>query len=68
MRHEKAVAEDPAAWLPWDYRDTLTRLLRDVPRTQDGRPRLPATAAADAPSDVRCWTALSDATRAAVTG
>ena len=30
MRHESAVAEDPAAWLPWNYRDTLTRLLRDV--------------------------------------
>ena len=50
MRHESAVAEDPAAWLPWNYRDTLTRLLRDVLRTQDGRPRPPATPA-PTPSD-----------------
>jgi hypothetical protein len=26
MRHEKAVAADPAAWLPWNYRATLARL------------------------------------------
>lgn len=26
MRHAKAVAENSAAWLPWNYRDTLARL------------------------------------------
>src|SRR3990172_6418083 len=38
MRPEKAVTEDPVAWLPWNYRDTLARLLRDTPRTQDQLP------------------------------
>ena len=38
MRHDKAVTEDPVAWLPWNYRDTLARLLRDTPRTQDQLP------------------------------
>jgi transposase len=26
QRHEKAVAERPAEWLPWNYRDTLARM------------------------------------------
>ncbi|MBF8287596.1 MAG: IS66 family transposase [Candidatus Rokubacteria bacterium] len=26
MRHEKAAAADPVAWLPWNYRATLARL------------------------------------------
>jgi hypothetical protein len=26
QRHEKAVAEKPAEWLPWNYRDTLARM------------------------------------------
>lgn len=26
QRHAKAVAESPADWLPWNYRDTLARL------------------------------------------
>lgn len=30
MRHESAVAEEPAAWLPWHYRDTLKRFLLDA--------------------------------------
>lgn len=42
MRHEKAVAEDPAAWLPWNYRETLARLNPDASRTQD-EPRRPVT-------------------------
>lgn len=25
MRHPKAVAENPGAWLPWNYRETLAR-------------------------------------------
>ena len=25
MRHPKAVAENPGAWLPWNYRDALAR-------------------------------------------
>jgi len=38
MRHESAVAEDPAAWLPWNYRDTLARCLRDASPTGGERP------------------------------
>lgn len=26
QRHEKLVADKPAEWLPWNYRDTLTRM------------------------------------------
>jgi len=59
MHHEKAVAEDTDAWLPWSYRDTLARFLRDVPPPRDERPRPPAIAAPDAPSDVRCWAATA---------
>lgn len=29
LRHEAAVAEDPAAWLPWTYRSTLANLELD---------------------------------------
>lgn len=29
QRHRQAVADNPAAWLPWNYRDTLTRLTTD---------------------------------------
>ncbi len=42
MLHEKAVIDDPAAWLPWAYRDTLAALLRDTPRSQDKLPPSPA--------------------------
>jgi hypothetical protein len=38
MRHERAVTEDPAAWLPWTYRDTLALMLHDMPRTRDKPP------------------------------
>jgi transposase len=51
MRHESAVADEPAAWLPWNYRDTLERFLRDASATAGERPVWPATAAAE-PSDV----------------
>ena len=26
LRHEAAVARDPAAWMPWNYAATLARL------------------------------------------
>jgi transposase len=39
MCHESAVAEDPAAWLPWNYRDTLACFLRDATSPRDERPR-----------------------------
>jgi len=26
LRHAKHVAEDPSQWMPWDYRETLTRI------------------------------------------
>jgi len=35
MRHERAVAEDPVAWLPWNYRATLARLGGDVDRSRE---------------------------------
>ena len=38
MRHERAVTEDPVAWLPWTYRDTLALMLHDMPRTRDKPP------------------------------
>jgi len=41
QRHAKAVAERPAEWLPWNFRDTLARL---APR--DARCRDPAAPAA----------------------
>jgi transposase len=39
MCHESAVADDPAAWLPWNYRDTLACFLRDATSPRDERPR-----------------------------
>jgi len=42
MRHEKAVVEDPAAWLPWNYRETLARLGGEAPRSKEEPPRPPA--------------------------
>lgn len=39
MRHESVVAEDPAAWLPWNYRDTLAHFLPDEPPPRDEQPR-----------------------------
>ncbi len=42
MRHEKAVAADPVAWLPWNYRATLARL--DASQTvREEPPRPPAS-------------------------
>jgi transposase len=38
MRHESAVADEPAAWLPWNYRNTLERFLRDASATAGERP------------------------------
>lgn len=32
LEHERAVAEDPADWLPWSYRDTLARLAGESDR------------------------------------
>jgi len=58
MRHESAVAEEPAAWLPWNYRDTLARFLRGRIPARSGAARLPATAAA---ADIRSRTVLCDA-------
>jgi len=26
LRHAKHVAEDPSQWMPWSYRETLTRI------------------------------------------
>ena len=48
MSHEKAVADNPGAWLPWNYRETLERLddglATEVPRpdivTSDSAPLL----------------------------
>lgn len=31
QRHAKAVEADPAAWLPWTYKDTLARLNAEAP-------------------------------------
>lgn len=45
MRHEKAVAADPTAWLPWNYQDTLARLHQDAPRSQVEMPRPSAPSA-----------------------
>lgn len=42
MRHEKAVAADPVAWLPWSYRATLARL-DDTNPPQEEPPRPPAS-------------------------
>src|SRR5206468_10320101 len=58
MRHESAVAEEPAAWLPWNYRDTLARFLRGHIPARSGAARLPATAAA---ADIRSRPVLCDA-------
>ena len=40
MRHAKAVAADPVAWLPWNYRNTLARL-RDVAPLAQEEPATP---------------------------
>lgn len=43
LRHAKAVLENPGAWLPWNYRDTLARM--GVPiATGPPKPRAPAAA------------------------
>jgi hypothetical protein len=30
QRHAKELKQDPSAWMPWNYRDTLTRLAVSV--------------------------------------
>jgi hypothetical protein len=59
MRHESIVAQEPAAWLPWNYRHTRARLRRDahepeVERPVCRQPRPPHSA-------VRSRTAFGDA-------
>ncbi len=47
LRNEKAVAENPADWMPWTYRATLARLAEQHPRAPaSAQPRVQATAAA----------------------
>ena len=38
MRHAQAVAENPAAWLPWNYRETLARSAGDDAATDEESP------------------------------
>jgi len=47
LRNEKAVAANPADWMPWTYRATLARLAEQHPRAPaSAQPRVQATAAA----------------------
>ena len=47
LRNEKAVAENPANWMPWTYRATLARLAEQPPRAPaSAQLRVQATAAA----------------------
>ena len=46
QRYHKAVAEKPAEWLPWNYRDTLARMAGSEPPRPGSRPPVATTSRA----------------------